>query len=98
MRIDGGSDISGAVTATIVAAITLVMALVGLVAAAGFVVVAQRRQRQLGLLSAIGASARQLRLVMIMNGAIVGNGRGNRRCNARRHRLDRDPRRGSRAG
>ena len=72
MRIDGGSDISGAVTATIVAAITLVMALVGLVAAAGFVVVAQRRQRQLGLLSAIGASARQLRLVMIMNGAIVG--------------------------
>ena len=72
MRIDGGSDISGAVTATIVAAITLVMALVGLVAAAGFVVVAQRRQRQLGLLSAIGASSRQLRLVMIMNGAIVG--------------------------
>ena len=73
MRIDGGSDISGAVTATIVAAITLVMALVGLVAAAGFVVVAQRRQRQLGLLSAIGASARQLRLVMIVNGAIVGS-------------------------
>ena len=72
MRVDGGSDISGAVTATIVAAITLVMALVGLVAAAGFVVVAQRRQRQLGLLSAISASARQLRLVMIMNGAIVG--------------------------
>ena len=48
------------------------MALVGLVAAAGFVVVAQRRQRQLGLLSAIGASARHLRLVMIVNGAIVG--------------------------
>jgi putative ABC transport system permease protein len=72
MSSDGGSDVSGAVTATIVAAITLVMALVALVAAAGFVVVAQRRQRQLGLLSAIGATVRQLRLVMIVNGAIVG--------------------------
>ena len=61
-----------AVTATVVAAITLVMALVGFVAAAGFVVVAQRRQRQLGLLSAIGATERQLRLVMVANGAIVG--------------------------
>jgi putative ABC transport system permease protein len=72
MMFDGGSDISGALQATIVAAITLVMALVGLVAAAGFVVVAQRRQRQLGLLSAIGANARQLRLVMVANGVIVG--------------------------
>ena len=42
---------------------TLAMTLVGLVAAAGFVVVAQRRQRQLGLLAAIGATERHLRLV-----------------------------------
>ncbi len=53
-------------------ATTLVLALVGLIAAAGFVVVAQRRQRQLGLLAAIGATPRQLRLVMVANGAIVG--------------------------
>ena len=94
MRIDGGSDISGAVTATIVAAITLVMALVGLVAAAGFVVVAQRRQRQLGLLSAIGncaaAAARDDH-----ERRDRGNGRGHRRCNSRRHRLDRIRLRGS---
>ncbi len=48
------------------------MALVGLVAAAGFLVVAQRRQRQIGLVSAIGASDRHVRLVMVANGAIVG--------------------------
>ncbi len=53
-------------------ATTLAMALVGLIAAAGFVVVAQRRQRQLGLLAAIGATERHLRLVMVANGAIVG--------------------------
>lgn len=51
---------------------TLAMALVGLIAASGFVVVAHRRQRQLGLLSAIGASDRHVRLVMVANGALVG--------------------------
>ena len=53
------------------------MSLVGLIVAAGFVVVAQRRQRQLGLLAAIGATERHLRLVMLANGAIVG---ASRRC------------------
>ncbi len=48
------------------------MALVALIAAAGFIVVAQRRQRQLKLLGAIGATERQLRLAMVANGAIVG--------------------------
>jgi len=52
--------------------IALVMALVGLIAAAGFVVVAQRRQRQLGLLAAIGATEQHLRFVMLANGVIVG--------------------------
>ena len=51
---------------------TLAMALVCLVASAGFVVVAHRRQRQLGLLAAIGATDRHLRLVMLANGVIVG--------------------------
>jgi putative ABC transport system permease protein len=48
------------------------MALVALIATAAFVVVAHRRQRQLGLLAAIGASDRHLRLVMVANGFIVG--------------------------
>ena len=48
------------------------MFLVALVATAGFVVVAQRRQRQLGMLAAVGASAKHLRLVMLANGALVG--------------------------
>lgn len=62
----------GPVAALILIAVTLAMALVGLIAAAGFVVVAQRRQRQLGLLAAIGATERHLRLVVVANGAIVG--------------------------
>ena len=65
-----GSD--GPVAVLVLIAATVAMALVGLVAASGFVVVAQRRQRQLGLLSAIGATERHLRLVMLANGAFVG--------------------------
>jgi putative ABC transport system permease protein len=61
-----------AVVALVLVATTLAMALVCLVAAAGFVVVAQRRQRQLGLLAAIGATQRHLRLVTLANGVIVG--------------------------
>jgi putative ABC transport system permease protein len=51
---------------------TVVLLLVALVAAAGFVVMAQRRQRQIGLLAATGATHRHLRLVMVANGAAVG--------------------------
>jgi putative ABC transport system permease protein len=61
-----------AVAASVLVATTLAMALVCLIAAAGFIVVAQRRQRQLGLLAAIGATQRHLRLVMLANGFIVG--------------------------
>jgi putative ABC transport system permease protein len=62
---------------TVIAAATLALATVGLllvslVAAAGFVVVAQRRLRQLGMLAAMGATRRHLRLVMLANGALVG--------------------------
>ena len=52
--------------------VTVAMLLVALVASAGFVVVAQRRLRQLGMLAAVGASRRHLRLVVLANGAAVG--------------------------
>jgi putative ABC transport system permease protein len=68
-----GNDVDATTESVLLlVATTLVLSLVALVAAAGFVVVAQRRQRQLGLLSAIGATTRQIRLVMLANGAIVG--------------------------
>ena len=70
--LEGGSSDRGAMQTVVLAAVTLAMALVGLVAAAGFVVVAQRRQRQLGLLAAIGAPDGRVRLVMVANGALVG--------------------------
>jgi putative ABC transport system permease protein len=46
--------------------------LVALIAAAGFVVMAQRRLRELGMLAAVGASERQVRLVTLVNGVFVG--------------------------
>ena len=45
---------------------------IGLVSVASFSVMAQRRLRALGMLSAIGATERSLRLVMIVNGLVVG--------------------------
>ncbi len=51
---------------------TVFLLLASLVAAAGFAVVAQRRLRQLGMLAAIGATQKHLRLVLLTNGAVVG--------------------------
>jgi putative ABC transport system permease protein len=51
---------------------TVALLLVSLVAAAAFVVVAQRRLRQFGMLAAMGATGRQLRLVTIAHGLIAG--------------------------
>lgn len=45
---------------------------VGLVAVAGFAVLAQRRLRALGMLSSLGATDTAVRLVMIANGVVVG--------------------------
>jgi putative ABC transport system permease protein len=45
---------------------------IGLVAVAGFTVLAQRRLRSLGILSSLGATDKDVRLVMIANGAVVG--------------------------
>ena len=71
-NITGRSDDSSAIVTLVIAAVTVSMALVGLIAASGFVVVAQRRQRQLGLLAALGATERELRLVLVAAGALVG--------------------------
>jgi putative ABC transport system permease protein len=62
----------GAVAAGALGAVTVLMVLVALVAAASFAVIAARRQRQLGMLAAIGATRKQLRLVMVAGGALVG--------------------------
>ncbi len=51
---------------------TVFLLLASLIAAAGFAVVAQRRLRQLGMLAAVGATERQVRLVLLANGAVVG--------------------------
>jgi putative ABC transport system permease protein len=51
---------------------TVFLLLASLVAAAGFAVVAQRRLRQLGMLAAIGATQKHIRLVLLANGALVG--------------------------
>src|SRR4029453_8303858 len=51
---------------------TVFLLLASLVAAAGFAVVAQRRLRQLGMLAAVGATGKHLRLVMLTNGAVIG--------------------------
>jgi putative ABC transport system permease protein len=60
-----------------VATIVLVVAvfgliLIGLMAVAGFAVMAQRRLRALGMLGALGATDRNVRLVMVTDGLVVG--------------------------
>jgi putative ABC transport system permease protein len=64
------SKFSPATVVLVVEALGLVF--IGLVSVAGFSVMAQRRLRALGMLSAIGATERNLRLVMIINGLAVG--------------------------
>ncbi len=51
---------------------TVGLLFVGLLAVAGFSVMAQRRLRALGMLGSLGATDRQVRLVMLANGAAVG--------------------------
>lgn len=64
---------AGAVAAVAVLGLAEVaLLLVALVAAAGFVVVAQRRLCQLGMLGAVGATEKHLRLVVVANGAVIG--------------------------
>ncbi len=51
---------------------TVALLLIALLAAAGFVVIAHRRLRQLGMLAAIGATEKHVRLMMVANGAVIG--------------------------
>lgn len=51
---------------------TIALLFVGLIAVAAFTVLAQRRQHALGMLAAIGATGRQIRLAVLGNGAVVG--------------------------
>ena len=63
---EDGASISVLVLATIG------LLFVGLLAVAGFTVMAQRRLRALGMLGAVGASHRHIRLVLVANGAVIG--------------------------
>jgi putative ABC transport system permease protein len=65
---------SGSISPAIIVLVIAVLGLVfiGLVAVAGFTVLAQRRLRALGMISALGAAERNVRLVMTANGAVVG--------------------------
>jgi len=64
------STIPPATIVLVVAVLGLIF--IGLVAVAGFSVMAQRRLRALGMLSAMGATERNVRLVMVVNGMVVG--------------------------
>ena len=58
---------------TIIAVVAVLgMVLIALVSVGGFMVLAQRRLRSLGLLAANGATTKHVRLVVRTNGAIVG--------------------------
>jgi putative ABC transport system permease protein len=64
---------SGLTPAVIALAFAVVgLFFIGLVAVAGFTVLAQRRLRSTGVLSSLGATDKNIRLVMVANGAAVG--------------------------
>jgi putative ABC transport system permease protein len=64
---------AGIPPATIVLVVAVLgLVFIGLVAVAGFTVMAQRRLRALGMLAALGATERNVRLVMVANGAVIG--------------------------
>ena len=66
-------QVSGVSPAVLILVVEVLgLAFVGLVSVASFSVMAQRRLRALGMLSAIGATERNLRLVMIAGGLVVG--------------------------
>jgi putative ABC transport system permease protein len=63
---------SQAATMQVLILATVGLLFVGLVAVAGFTVMAGRRLRALGMLAAIGATDRHMRLVLLADGAAVG--------------------------
>ena len=66
------SYIAGFPPAAVLVFDTIALLFIGLIAVAGFTVMAQRRLRALGMLQAVGATDRHVRLVLIANGAVVG--------------------------
>ena len=66
------SYIAGFPPAAVLVFDTIALLFIGLIAVAGFTVLAQRRLRALGMLQAVGATDRHVRLVLIANGAVVG--------------------------
>jgi len=68
------NEISGGLSQAVLILVLEVagLAFIGLLSVASFSVMAQRRLRALGMLSAIGATGRNLRLVMTVNGMVVG--------------------------
>ena len=56
----------------VLALVTVGMLLIALMAVGGFTVLAQRRLRSLGMLGALGATDRNIRLVVRANGVLVG--------------------------
>ena len=56
----------------ILIAATFGMLFIGLVAVAGFTVLARRRTRAIGMLGALGATERNVRLALLVNGLVVG--------------------------
>jgi putative ABC transport system permease protein len=73
-RSNRGSDMDVATAAALImlGTASIGLAFVALIAVASFVVLAQRRLRQLGMLAAIGATEQHLRLVTVANGIVVG--------------------------
>jgi putative ABC transport system permease protein len=59
-------------TTIVLALATIGMLLIALVSVGGFTVLAQRRLRALGMLGALGATDRNVRLVVRANGVVVG--------------------------
>ena len=69
----GATNSNGINPSTIVLALATVgMLLIALVSIGGFTVLAQRRMRSLGMLESMGATDRNVRLVLESNGVIVG--------------------------
>lgn len=66
----GNSPNQAAAVVLVIAALGLIF--VGLLAAAGFMVMAGRRLRAVGMLSAIGATDRHIRTSFTVNGAVAG--------------------------
>lgn len=67
-----GTASTATAEAVVLVLATIGLLFVGLLAVAGFAVIAQRRLRALGMLSSLGATDRHVRLVLLANGAAVG--------------------------